>query len=57
VLGIVRDWYIVLADKVLDALAHKYPHAYFSGMVALSKIVRWEVSEESALDRADGSYV
>jgi hypothetical protein len=29
----------------------------FSGMAALSKIIRWEVSEESALDRAFGSYI
>jgi hypothetical protein len=38
-------------------LWQKYPHAYFSGMVPLSKIIRWEVSEESALDRAYGSYI
>jgi hypothetical protein len=28
--------------KILDVLADKYPQAYFSGMVTLSKVIRWE---------------
>jgi hypothetical protein len=38
----------VHGEKVLDAPAQKYRQAYFSGMVALSKVIRWEVSEKSA---------
>jgi hypothetical protein len=32
---------------VLDVLAEKYPQAYFGGMVALSKVMRWETATES----------
>ena len=38
--------------KVLDVLAEKYPQAYFGGMVALSKVIRWEVGEAGAFDRS-----
>ena len=38
--------------KVLDALAEKYPQAYFGGMVALSKVIRWEVGDAGAFDRS-----
>src|SRR4029077_3572672 len=38
--------------KVLDVLAEKYPQAYFGGMVALSKVIRWEVGQAGELDRA-----
>ena len=38
--------------KVLDVLAEKYPLAYFGGMVALSKVIRWEVGEAGAFDRS-----
>ena len=39
--------------KVLDILAEKYPHAYFSGMVALSKVMRWETATDAGgFDRA-----
>ena len=37
-----RHWR-VHGPKVLDVLAEKYPQAYFSGVVALSKVMRWEV--------------
>ena len=32
--------------KVLDRLAEKYPQAYFGGVVALAKSIRWETAEE-----------
>jgi hypothetical protein len=35
--------------KVLDVLAEKYPQAY---LVALSKVIRWEVGEAGAFDRS-----
>jgi hypothetical protein len=42
----------VHGPKVLDVLAEKYPQAYFGGMVALSKVIRWEVGEAGAFDRS-----
>jgi hypothetical protein len=42
----------VHGTKVLDVLAEKYPQAYFGGMVALSKVIRWEVGEARAFDRS-----
>jgi hypothetical protein len=38
--------------KILDVLAEKYPQAYFGGMVALSKVIRWEVGQAGEFDRA-----
>jgi hypothetical protein len=32
--------------KVLDVLAEKYPQAFFGGMVAMSKIVRWDTTTD-----------
>ena len=46
-----RHWR-VHGPKVLDVLAEKYPQAYFGGMVALSKVIRWEVGEAGAFDRS-----
>jgi hypothetical protein len=46
-----RHWR-VHGPKVLDVLAEKYPQAYFSGMVALSKVIKWEVGEAGAFDRS-----
>jgi hypothetical protein len=40
----------VHGPKVLDVLAEKYPQAYFGGMVALSKVIRWDVGEAGAFD-------
>ena len=45
-----RHWR-VHGPKVLDVLAEKYPQAYFGGMVALSKVIRWDVGEAGAFDR------
>jgi hypothetical protein len=38
--------------KVPDALAKKHPATYFNGMVALSKVIRWEMGETGAFDRS-----
>src|SRR4029077_4087624 len=38
--------------KILDVLAEKYPQAYFGGMVALSKVIRWELGQAGEFDRA-----
>ena len=46
-----RHWR-VHGPKVLDVLAEKYPQAYFGGMVALSKVIRWDVGEAGAFDRS-----
>ena len=32
--------------KVLDVLTEKHPQAFFGGMVAMSKIVRWETTTD-----------
>jgi hypothetical protein len=34
--------------KILDVLAEKYPQAFFSGMVAMSKVIRWETGADAA---------
>ena len=41
----------VHGPKVLDVLAEKYPQAYFGGMVALSKVIHWEVGGAGKFDR------
>jgi hypothetical protein len=39
--------------KVLDVLAEKYPQAFFGGMVAMSKVIRWETATDAGgFDRA-----
>jgi len=45
-----RHWR-VHGPKVLDVLAEKYPQAYFSGMVALSKVIRWDQGEAAMFDQ------
>jgi hypothetical protein len=34
--------------KVLDVLAEKHPQAFFAGMVAMSKVIRWETGADAA---------
>jgi hypothetical protein len=34
--------------KVLDVLAEKYPQAFFAGMVAMTKVIRWETAADAA---------
>ena len=39
--------------KVLDVLAEKYPQAFFGGMVAMTKVIRWETATDAGgFDRA-----
>ncbi len=33
--------------KVLDVLAEKYPQAFFGGMVAITKVIRWETATDA----------
>ena len=40
-----EDWR-AHGKKVFPVLREKYPQAYFSGLVALSKMIRWETAEE-----------
>jgi hypothetical protein len=41
----------VHGPKVLDVLAEKYPQAYFSGLVALSKVIKWDAGEGAMFDQ------
>ena len=34
--------------KILDVLAEKYPQAFFGGMVAMTKVIRWETGADAA---------
>jgi hypothetical protein len=34
--------------QVLDVLAEKYPQAFFGGMVAMTKVIRWETGADAA---------
>jgi hypothetical protein len=38
-------------DQILDEVAKKYPQQYFAGMVALARIIRWEVGAPGEHDR------
>jgi hypothetical protein len=37
--------------KIFDVLREKYPQAYFSGMVALSKVVKWDQNDNAMFDQ------
>jgi hypothetical protein len=45
-----RHWRIH-GDKILDTVAEKCPANYFAGMVALSRIVRWETGLPGTIDK------
>ena len=45
-----RHWR-VHGPKVLDVLAEKYPQAYFGGLVALSKVIKWDAGEGAMVDQ------
>ena len=45
-----RHWR-VHGPKVLDILAEKYPQAYFGGLVALSKVIKWDAGEGAMVDQ------
>ena len=34
--------------QILDVLAEKYPQAFFGGMVAMTKVIRWETGADAA---------
>jgi hypothetical protein len=37
--------------KVLDACAAEHPQTYFNGMVALSRIMKWEIGKPGEFDK------
>ncbi len=44
-----EDWR-THGKKVFPVLREKYPQAYFGGLVALAKMIRWETAEEMLSD-------
>jgi hypothetical protein len=44
-----EDWR-THGKKVFSVLREKYPQAYFGGLVALAKMIRWETAEEMLSD-------
>jgi hypothetical protein len=45
-----EDW-LAHGKEVFPVLREKFPRAYFSGLVALARIVRWEGDGEAVFDR------
>jgi hypothetical protein len=45
-----EDWRLH-GKKIFPILREKFPQAYFNGLVALSRIIRWESENEAAFDR------
>jgi hypothetical protein len=45
-----EDWR-AHGKKIFPILREKFPQAYFNGLVALSRIIRWESESETAFDR------
>jgi hypothetical protein len=45
-----EDWRLH-GKKIFPILREKFPQAYFNGLVALSRIIRWESESETAFDR------
>jgi len=39
-------------SKVLDTLAKKQPAVFFNGVLALTKLIRWEIGEAGASERS-----
>jgi hypothetical protein len=48
-----EDW-IANGKKVFPVLREKFPQAYFGGLVALGKMIRWETAEEMLSDGGMG---
>jgi hypothetical protein len=44
-----EDW-IKEGKKIVPVLREKFPQAYFGGLVALAKIIKWETAEELLSD-------
>ena len=45
-----EDW-LQFGKKIFPVLREKHPQAYFNGLVALSKVIRWEDVTDDAADR------
>ena len=45
-----EDWR-AHGKKVFPVLREKYPQAYFGGLVALSKIIKWDAAETEMFDK------
>jgi hypothetical protein len=45
-----EDW-LAHGKKVFPVLRDKFPQAYFNGLVALSRIIRWEDVSDNVFDR------
>jgi hypothetical protein len=45
-----EDW-LQFGKKIFPILREKHPQAYFNGLVALSRVIRWEDQAEGAFDR------
>jgi hypothetical protein len=37
-----------MKTKVLDVLAEKYPQAFFGGIAAMTKVIRWGTGADAA---------
>jgi hypothetical protein len=45
-----EDW-LQFGKKIFPILREKHPQAYFNGLVALSRVIRWEDHADSAAER------
>jgi hypothetical protein len=45
-----EDWR-AHGKKVFPVLREKYPQAYFGGLVALSKVIKWDAAETEMFDK------
>ena len=45
-----EDW-LQFGKKIFPILREKHPQAYFNGLVALSRVIRWKDQAEGAFDR------
>ena len=40
-----------MGRRVFPVLREKYPQAYFGGLVALSKVIKWDAAETEMFDK------
>jgi hypothetical protein len=45
-----EDWRIH-GKKIFPILREKYPQAYFGGLVALSKVIKWDANDTAMFDQ------
>ena len=45
-----EDWR-AHGKKIFEVLREKYPQAYFGGLVALSKVIKWDAGEGAMVDQ------